>query len=155
MFQNSYKNILFLVIVFTILSIFGSTDSMDKIYKADSYYYKAKVQWNEELDSFNNPKYVIENLTLAIYHYPNEGVFYSDRASAYFQLGEHKKAIQDYNRAIIENPNSGVLYHNRGMFYLKIKDLNNSIKDAKKACSLGDCELDEFHAKHNFNIPLS
>jgi len=57
-------------------------------------------------------------------------------------------AIRDYSKAIELNPNFSNSYHNRGILYLvAMNNLKSAIEDARKACSLGDCNLFNFMEK--------
>lgn len=144
MSKKFHKIIGFGILLSIIFFLLGSNTAIEKLDKADYYYTLASDQWNENNSSFDNPKDVIKNLTFAIHFLPHESTFYSDRATAYIQLNEYEKALSDLNQAININPEKAILYHNRSIYYLKIKDFNNSIKDSKKACLLGDCEVNYY-----------
>jgi len=56
-------------------------------------------------------------------------------------LKDYTSAIEDYTKSINLNQSYVDAYHNRGLAYAIQADYISATTDAKKACSLGDCEL--------------
>ena len=61
---------------------------------------------------------------------------YVNRALAYYDLGQHQRAIQDYDHAIKLNPNYSCAYYNRGMAYIDLRQLERAIQDCDQAIKL-------------------
>ena len=58
---------------------------------------------------------------------------YVNRALAFYDLGQHQRAIQDYDHAIKLNPNYSCAYYNRGMAYMDLRQLERAIQDCEQA----------------------
>ena len=64
----------------------------------------------------------IENFSMAINLDPKVAIAYSNRGSAYINLGKRIQAIEDYNKAMELNPKYAETYHNHGLSYGKLND---------------------------------
>lgn len=85
----------------------------------------------------------IEFYTKAIYINPNNTKAHNSRGVAYYELKDYRSAINDYTKVLSIQPNNLGTIINRGVSYSLMKDYISASQDAKKACKLGDCELQD------------
>jgi len=72
----------------------------------------------------------------------NQAVAYSNRGSAWDDLGRADRAIQDFNQAIQADPSYAPAYYNRSFAYEKKGLLKLALEDMKKALDLEPDDLD-------------
>src|SRR5437762_2704894 len=58
------------------------------------------------------------------------------RSSAYFDLGQHQRAIEDVSRVIARKPDYAEAFFARGASYFLLKQLQPAIQDFNKAIAL-------------------
>lgn len=85
----------------------------------------------------------IEFYTKAISINPNNTKAHNSRGVAYYELKDYQSAVNDYTKVLSIQPNNLGTIINRGVSYSLMKDYVKSSQDAKKACKLGDCELQD------------
>ncbi len=73
---------------------------------------------------------------------------YHNRGVAYAKLNQYKLAIEDFNEVITLQPDLPMAYQSRGFVYFNQGDIDLGCQDARKACSLGYCELLESAKSH-------
>jgi tetratricopeptide (TPR) repeat protein len=105
------------------------------------YYNKSQKLWDEKNGEYKNPKKAIEHLTKAIEINPSDPTYYNNRGVVYNQIEQYKNATKDYDKSIKLNSKDGLVYQNRGYNYWNRNLISNAKTDAKKACSLGQCQL--------------
>jgi protein O-mannosyl-transferase len=93
-------------------------------------------------------KIAIDDFNQAIHLKPDYADAYENRGLTYSKKGLYKLAIDDFNHAILLRPDFAYYYINRGAIYFVIQKKEAGCVDARKACSLGNCELLEM-AKAN------
>ncbi len=72
----------------------------------------------------------------------NQAVAYSNRGSAWDDLGRADRAIQDFNQAIQADSSYAPAYYNRSFAYEKKGLLKLALEDMKKALALEPDDLD-------------
>jgi tetratricopeptide (TPR) repeat protein len=86
-------------------------------------------------------KKAIDDFNQAIRLKPDLVDAYNNRGLTYFRDGQSQPAINDFNQAIRLKPDLVSAYINRGAAYLTSHKKEPGCLDARKACSLGNCEL--------------
>src|SRR5574341_803493 len=74
-------------------------------------------------------KDAIDSFTEALHRDSSTDVIWSNRADAYYELGDFRKAINDYSKAIDLNPKNPQGYYDRGDSYLALEILDSAITD--------------------------
>jgi tetratricopeptide (TPR) repeat protein len=100
---------------------------------------KANALWDGK--KYTNPKKAIEYLSNFIKQKPDAAAAYYNRAIAYGQMGQHKRALADYNQTIRLKPDLAQAYINRGVIHLNQGNKKLGCYDAQKACRLKNCLL--------------
>jgi tetratricopeptide (TPR) repeat protein len=85
----------------------------------------------------------IENFSMAINLDPKFAIAYSNRGSAYINLGKRMQAIEDYNKAMELNPKYAETYHNRLLAYGKLNDRDQASVDRAVAAATQRIETEE------------
>ncbi len=67
----------------------------------------------------------------------NDAEAYNNRGNAYFEKGQHDKAISDHNKALEINPRDAEVYYNRGIAYTLKGKYDKAWEDVHKAQDLG------------------
>lgn len=80
---------------------------------------------------------VIETTTKLLNMAPNNSVALVNRAGAYTELGEYKKALEDCNSALIIEPNMAIAYNNKGYALELMGDVEKAALEYETACVLG------------------
>lgn len=83
----------------------------------------------------------IDDFNEAIRLKPDRFDTFNNRGIAYSLLNQYQHAVENFNEAIRLNPNNVNSYNDRGVAYFKQKNKILGCLDAKKACSLGKCNL--------------
>ena len=105
---------------------------------AVDWYNKAVDLWGDE--KFTDPGKAIEYLNEAIRLKPDYAAAYSNRGTAYFNLGQYQRAIQDLDTAIRLKPDDADAYENRGIAYIRSGNSRDGCPSLLKACELGNCK---------------
>jgi tetratricopeptide (TPR) repeat protein len=113
---------------------------------AVDWFNKAAALWDGK--KLTDPKKAIEYLNKAIKLQPEHAYAYSNRGTAYYNLGQNQLAIKELNEAIRLKPDYVDAYDNRGVIYLLQGNKELGCRDVKKACELGECKKFEI-AKGN------
>ena len=71
----------------------------------------------------------------------NRAYAYNNRGFAYYNLGEHRRAIQDYDEALRLDPGYALAYSNRGVAYYLSGYTAQAIEDLDQALRLNDPQL--------------
>jgi len=139
----------------------GVDYSRDNLYKNTTDYFNNAIyfQPNNAYD-FNNRgieyskrgiyKKAIDDFNQAIRLKPDFVDAYNNRGLTYFRNGQNQPAIDDFNHAILLKPDLVSAYINRGAAYLTSNKKDMGCLDARKACSLGNCELLKMAKKEGF-----
>jgi tetratricopeptide (TPR) repeat protein len=88
----------------------------------------------------------IDDYGVAIRYEPCYPTFYSNRAFAYYKLGEYEKGIADCERAIALLPNQSTHYINRGHCFAGLGNLERAANDFRFA-SARPCQPSESERK--------
>lgn len=72
-------------------------------------------------------------MTKAIAAYPHAAVFYHQRGSCLFHMGEYEKALKDLDKAIQMEPRKPEHYENRGHCYRALGRAEEAERESKKA----------------------
>lgn len=83
----------------------------------------------------------IEYYTKAVTANPKNAQAYNRIGIAYYEMEDYQSAVYNYTKALDIQPNNLGTIINRGVSYSRMKDYKNASEDAKRACRLGDCEL--------------
>ena len=75
---------------------------------------------------------------------PNHVRAYFNRGIMYRDLKNDTKAISNFTKVIAIDPNHERAYTNRAIVFLLSGKMREATSDAKKACSLGNCELFQY-----------
>lgn len=92
-------------------------------------------------------KRAIEYCTQILKIDPNNGVAYSLRSFAYFQLKKYKETIADSTKAIQLNPNNYYAYYVRGASHFYVNNKQKAIADYQKAIKLAEQAKDNTFAQ--------
>ena len=63
----------------------------------------------------------------------NLAIAYSNRGSAYYNLGENRRAIEDFDQALRIDPGFAIAYSNRGLAYNNLGEHRRAIEDYDQA----------------------
>jgi Flp pilus assembly protein TadD len=75
-------------------------------------------------------------MTKAIAVYPHSPVFYHQRGSCLFHMGEYERALADLDEAIHREPRKPEHYENRGHCYQRLGRPEEAEREFKKAAEL-------------------
>lgn len=83
---------------------------------------------------------IVDNYSRALASDPYNGGYYNNRAAAYFDNGDYRKAILDYSKAIQFTDNKYVnrmarMYYKRGLSYYILGEYNKAVVDFSSAIS--------------------
>ena len=70
---------------------------------------------------------------------------YANRAVAYAQLGQYRRAIDDYNQAIRFNPDDSLIHRRRGGVYARLGEYQLALQDFDRAIELGSWDIVSLH----------
>jgi tetratricopeptide (TPR) repeat protein len=101
---------------------------------AVDWFNKASALWDR--GKFTDPKKTIEYLNKAIKLQPDYADAYVSRGNAYYNLGQHQRAMGDFNKAVRLNPDNAMAYNNRGLAYYKLGQYQRAIEDYNEAIRL-------------------
>ena len=82
----------------------------------------------------------INNYTEAIKLYPDNKLFYFNRALALYAIGEYECAISDYDVALELSGDDAVIYNNRGEAFASLGNYKKAIADFNKALNINPCD---------------
>jgi hypothetical protein len=91
-----------------------------------------------ELGKLKHYREAVDEFSRAIAILPLD-IFFGNRATAYFFLGEYDNALRDFNRAIELNPDNPNSYYGRAMTYRTLGDFSAAQDDLRKSCAMGLC----------------
>ena len=66
----------------------------------------------------------------------DDATAYYNRGNAYYDRGDHDRAIAEYTKAIGLDPKHVIAHHNRGDSYRAKRDLDRAIADFSKSIEL-------------------
>ncbi|SVD47449.1 uncharacterized protein METZ01_LOCUS400303, partial [marine metagenome] len=72
---------------------------------------------------------------------------YSNRGSAYLNLGQPEKAIPDLDQAIQMDPQLAVAYSSRGLAHTNLSNFSQAVKDLNEAVRLNPNFADAYSAR--------
>jgi tetratricopeptide (TPR) repeat protein len=77
------------------------------------------------------------------------------RSAAYFELGQHQRAIEDVSRAIARKPDYEQAFFARGASYLMLKQLQPAIQDFNKVIALKPNDAAAFFSRGTAYLQLT
>jgi len=89
-----------------------------------------------EQGKYTDPKQGLTYLDKSIRLDPNDATAYNLRGIAYYELGQHRRAIEDFDKAIRLGLNHAWAYSLRGIAYEALGQYERAIEDFDKAISL-------------------
>ncbi len=104
-------------------------------------YAEAYINRGGVYNNMGNYSQAIEDLNRGIAIKPGYGAAYFSRGVAHAGLERYSQAIDDFSRAIDLHPLFTGAYVQRGLIYFNQGNIAPGCRDARKACSLGDCNL--------------
>jgi tetratricopeptide (TPR) repeat protein len=103
----------------------------------------------------NRPIDAIEKFDEVLVIDPSDIFALNNRANAYMQLGDIKKALADYDLAISFDGSKGFLYFNRANARAQDKQLNEAVADYTEALRLNPQDARSFTNRGNLFIKLA
>jgi len=113
---------------------------VEEFYTASDWINKAKQLWDGQ--QYTNPSKAIEYFSNAIKLQKNNAETYSNRGTAYYNLGQYQQAIEDYSEAIRIKPDYTLAYVNRANAYGGLRQFPQAIEDYNKVINLQPNSVD-------------
>lgn len=110
--------------------------------RAETYFYRAAIDRTQN----RNAEAVIE-YSRAIELAPTSEPAYSNRARAYFDLGEYDKALADLNQALELAPDDPADVSDRGSVYAALGDAERAIADYTRAIELNPNNANPYYGR--------